>query len=691
MTKYRKPEDDKPMDLHQLEALPVDRSIAIYYRQSSDAQVGNVGTTLQTVDMIRHLQYLGWDADKIIMIDSDAGVSGMKKISERPGMTELMRLIETQEVSAVAAQDVDRFFRDVTQIQTNIFIEACRENNVRVVTPRENYHFSHPHYGLSHRKMFRLEADRAAEYIEYQIKGRLVKSRTYLSKNGYSASNRVTTGYMVDNRPKLPNGEFNPNYRKYVPFEIYAGVIQQYFTLFHRYNGRINPTYDHIQQYGPFLPEFEPQMLPEGFRYHQSVTHRSESTGKLCPSKTGLRSYFTNVMYIGHWVHKRAIVQWDNHEPLIDRGLFMFAFNALSKTDFYGEPNENYAPYRSYKPSQPRSDRDEPYPTYAGFLYSDDIENLPHRRLGAFWNRSANSYQYFLYRPSDSSNEWSIKSQFVDNAVEDMLLERLRLTTIDEATWATALQSTRRGNDEEARHIEQEIKRDELAQDHIIASLRQLTNAKMIQRLQANYEALERHMTDLRRRLREIKQIEDRELALMKARPALQKIVENWNRISSDERVSIFQEFIDFVRVSCASHTIGDRYSKRVHVYWRDGLVSERLIRGKTKGQHWSKKELDLLKQLIEGQAPQHKIMQVFPIRKWKHIRETFMYHFGEGRDFREVYKVFDSKKQTFRRYKSRQTWYDTEEYQASLKSSKGSSVQTKLPENVSFLGIIES
>ena len=28
----------------------------------------------------------------------------------------------------VAAQDVDRFFRDLTQIETNIFIDACRRN-----------------------------------------------------------------------------------------------------------------------------------------------------------------------------------------------------------------------------------------------------------------------------------------------------------------------------------------------------------------------------------------------------------------------------------------------------------------------------------------------------------------------------------------------------------------------------------
>ena len=127
--------------------------------------------------MIEHLIKLGWVRDNIIMIDMDAGISGTKKIDERPGMSYLHRLIKDGEIGLVASQDVDRFFRDVTQIQTNIFIDTCRRNNVQVLTPTFVYDFAHPTQGRYHMQMFRDQAQRAADYIDYHIRGRLVKAR----------------------------------------------------------------------------------------------------------------------------------------------------------------------------------------------------------------------------------------------------------------------------------------------------------------------------------------------------------------------------------------------------------------------------------------------------------------------------------------------------------------------------------
>jgi len=123
--RYRKREEEKA-DPYRTQPLPLHRPVAVYYRQSSEGQIGNINTTLQTVDMVEHLMKQGWVRDQIIMIDRDAGISGTKKITERPGMSYLHTLIENGEIGLVASQDVDRFFRDVTQIQTNIFIDTCR-------------------------------------------------------------------------------------------------------------------------------------------------------------------------------------------------------------------------------------------------------------------------------------------------------------------------------------------------------------------------------------------------------------------------------------------------------------------------------------------------------------------------------------------------------------------------------------
>src|SRR5262245_25584019 len=119
--------------------LPTHLPIAIYYRQSTEAQIGNISTTLQTVDMVKYLQQHGWDSTNIHMIDMDGGMSGTTKIDERPGMSRLFGLITQDKIGAVACQDEDRLFRDVTQIQVNIFIEACRAHHVLVITPTMVY------------------------------------------------------------------------------------------------------------------------------------------------------------------------------------------------------------------------------------------------------------------------------------------------------------------------------------------------------------------------------------------------------------------------------------------------------------------------------------------------------------------------------------------------------------------------
>jgi len=94
MTRSLKRQEPPDSDPYRAQPLPLDRMIAVYYRQSSEGQIGNVSTTLQTVDMVAHLERLGWLEERIKMIDMDAGVSGTKKMHERKGMSELWRLIE---------------------------------------------------------------------------------------------------------------------------------------------------------------------------------------------------------------------------------------------------------------------------------------------------------------------------------------------------------------------------------------------------------------------------------------------------------------------------------------------------------------------------------------------------------------------------------------------------------------------
>ncbi len=339
MARYTRPVKES-VDPYKAAPLPVDRPAAVYYRQSTEAQIGNISTTLQTVDLIEHLLKLGWIRENIYMIDMDAGISGSKTIEERQGMSMLYDLIENNTIGLVAAQDVDRFFRDLTMIQTNIFLDACRRNNVQVMTPHMVYDFNHPTMGAYYLKLFRDDAQRAADFLEYHIKGRLRKSWDYLIQQGKWAGRTIALGYMVDMRRTLADGSPNPDWRCYQPYEPIADIVRKYFQMYIDHGFNFKQTWETIERQGPFILEDIQKLAPDGFRMNTSMRNRSRVTGQIMPSQSGLGHLFVNAVYIGHWVQRKVLIKWYNHEPIVDEDIFMRAFKSLSSTTLRGEPNE---------------------------------------------------------------------------------------------------------------------------------------------------------------------------------------------------------------------------------------------------------------------------------------------------------------------------------------------------------------
>lgn len=192
-----------------------------------------------------------------------------------------------------------------------------------------------------------------------------------------------------------------------------------------------------------------------------------------------------------------------------------------------------------------------------------------------------------------------------------MLLERLQAITIDESMWESALTSTQQGNYQEIQRVDAQIKQEKSTQDNIIATLGRLTNDEMIYCAQANYVASARRIEMLKAELENMRRIDRREKVLVRARPALIRIAENWEHIPGNEWRNIFEEFAEYIHISRVNRT-----AKRIRIHWRQ-------------------------------------------------IRD--MYHFGKGRRFTEIYNVFGGKKRNERRYKNHERWEDTEAYQATL------------------------
>jgi DNA invertase Pin-like site-specific DNA recombinase len=622
MRKLKRPEAP-PLDPYKAQPLPVARPIAVYYRQSSDGQVGNISTTLQTVDMVEHLEHLGWLREHILMIDMDAGVSGTKKIRERIGLSTVFDLIENGQIGAVAAQEVDRFFRDVTQIQTNIFIDACRRNNVLVLTPSMIYDFAHPTLGRHHMRMFRDRAQEAADHLETHIRGKLVRARHYRTEHGLYTGRLIAPGFMVDQRQTLPDGSRNPNYDKYVKFEPWADVVLAYFKLFRANDGNLDKTWRQIEREGPSFPEIAPSQVPEGFRWKKYIHHHSPVTGELVPSAGGLTYILTNVAYIGHWIHKQVIVQWHNHEAIIPLELFMYAYNRISPTDFQGDPNPNYVPYRPWVRHDKAERQCEP-PTYSYLVYSDDVAHRPHRQVSTAWDSSKQRYRYQLADSPHCPDVWNIQAHIVDPVVDRLLLERLKATNIDETAWQEAIASLEHGDQAEVRRVEYAIRQAKQTKDNLIASLAILTHPEMVRRAQAKYEAADGEIAMLSAELERLKAKDLRSLVALEARPALEKVIANWENVPRQERRALFEGFATHVQITRLS-----RSTKRIAVHWRDGSISSYDVTRESRGYFWEDEDLEKLRQMVESNNDQVEILRTFPQYTWRALQERYAYNFN--------------------------------------------------------------
>lgn len=277
------------------------------------------------------------------------------------------------------------------------------------------------------------------------------------------------------------------------------------------------------------------------------------------------------------------LARWDNHEAIIPLDLFMYAFNRLSKTNFHGEPNPEYAPYKLMR-RQPKSERHVPPPIYTGLIFSDEVPDMPHRLVNTVWRIGQQCYDYKLSAKISRHMVWSIKADYVDRVIDEMLLERLQATTLDEQLWQDAIQATR-GDGEDIRLLDSEIRREKSEQDNLIASLRTLSHPDMVRRAQAQ-----------------------------------------WENIPRNERRNLFQAFAREIHMNRSTYPL-----KQVTVLWRDSTTSSRILRkANYRGHFWSPEDIELLCELFNRHAPQVEIMQAFPEYKWRVLRNRYKYHAGE-------------------------------------------------------------
>lgn len=595
--------------------LPLHLPVANYYRQSTMEQVGNQSTALQTVDMAAYLKRLGWPEEKIIMIDMDAGISGTKKIDERPGMSELFRLITMGEVGAVSSSDEDRLFRDVTQIQVNIFIEACKQNRVLVITPTMIYNFAHEHMGVIHARQFRWKSEVAAEYISSYIRGKLYHAKQRLAQQGRWTGAPIAPGFMIDERKILPGGSPNENWRKFAIFEPYAEVVREYFRIFLECSGQIRTAERQIRENGPYFPDPKECTPPDGFRTaYRIFTHQ----GKRYTKKTGLHYMLTNAMYVGHWVIDNQIAIRDNHPALIDPETFAQVYNYLSEVTLEGTPNPDYSPHIVHARPTLEAEREVARPLLLGLIMAQDI-NDTWKPLGSMWEQLFQRYYYVHHSKVKDVVLWRKVASYIDDAVIALMLEKLQ-ATFDFDSWKAELAQFSEDFVRERRNTEAQITHLKSVMDNLLVSLGTLRNPQMIAAAEKQYTDAQQEHDRLLGELNASRDEEQRMLQIERIKDSCEHVVEKWPHMEAEARRQVAHLFTSKVQARMV-----ERDAIHLRIYWQDRSESEiTLVKQTGNGAYWTTSELDELVELMQSGADQITIAAAFPDRTWASIRRKY-------------------------------------------------------------------
>lgn len=602
-------------------ALPLDRPIAVYYRQSSMAQVGNISTDMQQIDLPRYVTTLGWEQQDIILIDEDEGVSGAKRIDERAGMSRLFDLMVSGSIGAVAVQAEDRLFRDETQIQVNVFIEACTKHNVRVLTPHFRYNFADKHEGPYHRLLFRMRAEQAADFLNSYVRGRLFAAKERMLLQGLWMGGNIRLGYMVDNRVNLANGLPNPNWRKYTPFEPCAEVVHKIFEIFVMLGGNKSATLRYLHENGPHFPDFDnPDLLrqvPPGFIWAKPL--RMEKRGGVYMVGTvALENMLTNAAYLGHWVFRDSVVQWNNHPAVVSEELFYRAFNYLSPYSLDGTPNPDYAPRLPQRITKSRKDRGVDEPTYVGLVGSFHEDRW--RSATATWTQSMQAYAYTVNYRDEADNPhhlWSRRGDYFDLIIDKMLFAKLR-ATFDPEVWDTVLTSTRDDFDKELQTLNRQLNAVQQQMSNMLYNMGYIKSEAMAEALEGKYMEHQQDQARIESKLARLQQRIAQQDELVRLAQRADTVLANWEKMGLLEKRAVAEVFIERIVVTqTGKHRIAD-----VEIRWRDDSIDQFELPWSAKTWTlWMPAEIETLTRLIAEKASQEEISAALPDRNWRAIR----------------------------------------------------------------------
>ena len=328
-------------------------------------------------------------------------------------------------------------------------------------------------------------------------------------------------------------------------------------------------------------------------------------------------------MYIGHWVHRDAIVRRNNHPAIVPQEVFFAAFNYLSPVTLNGQPNPNYRPFRDVARPTKDSHRPVERPFCAGLIFAE--VDGKRRQVGTTWIKSAERYVYVANSGNtEQLNQWVKTAHFVDGTVVRLLRDKLRVT-FDAGVWEKIMDRSGAASDQDQRRIRAQIAVLDRVMQNQIASLDTLANSQMIVDVQDRYEAAQ---AERQRLLDELALLQD-DVAQQEAIAALHDtigpVLEQWEDMTRQEIRLIMKAFIERIEATQAERALD------FTIHWRDESTdSFSLPKQMENGwREWLPSEFEQLRNLVEAGATQVEIARAFPDRTWRMIVMKIRKDFG--------------------------------------------------------------
>ena len=609
--------------------LATEHPCQVYPRVSTPDQKKNVSAEMQQDKGFATL--CGWvdDGVSIIVDTRDLGLSGQLKMEERPAFVDMLRRIASGTIKVVIAAQVDRLFRDRWGAEYSKFMEICYTYGVKVVTPnpwRTGIDFVYDFSVPWHIDKFRRKCEEAWSYLENHVYGRMLAAQKELGETGYWSGGSIPIGYIVDRREKV-DGRKNLNYRKYIIYEPHSQVVRWLFERYRELAGQLNELMREIERRPYLFSTFDISVEAELItRYaNKKVYSEDEKTllGYTIASSSGLHSLLSNPAYVGYWIYNSVVVSSDNHKPIVDYGLFLYAFNRLSSCYLDGTPNEPNLEKRKRYIKKHRADKPA---LLKNHIESEDqgytINTCDVPLLGEKTRGTAAMFYGFYPRKSGvrPSAKYMIPALDIDNFFLEQFIKRLQNTN-EFDNFLSKESAEQQAQFQLQKDIERDIKAVEAQMTRIVKQIDmgELTNPELLKRVNTTYTRLQEDLARLRERQQDGSKNKNQANQRRTYAQMMNEAGKCWDELELPEEIPLMID--TFVR-KVVIEPLSPRFYT-ISIYWLDpewGIDKALCFRAGNPSLQWSKQEDELLKHHY-SRASREELLQAIPSRSFNAMR----------------------------------------------------------------------